>query len=134
MFSEFIFTLLWKFRKITGWKGGFSLPVLLFVDIWFIFCQTSHLLQLLPCWECEGSAQEGMFHISELCFWLLWCWIIITVALPCSGLFKQFCVCFLSRGWWHRQIGITFMACVSSSLSAFLFFFFFLLSLHHILL
>lgn len=117
-------TVLWRHSKIAGRKGG-----LLFLGrclLMYLLSFGRHLAQLhlLPQREFTGPAQEDMHEISPtLCFWLWWlvdnhhvnpsdvmdCFLKILVALR---------ACLLTPiGWWYRQIGITFMVCVSSSVS-----------------
>ena len=117
-------TVLWRRSKITGRKGG-----LLFLGhclLMYLLSFGRHLaqLRLLPRWEFTGPAQEDTHEISPtLCYWL-WrlvdnhhvdpsdvmdCFLKILVALR---------ACLLTPiGWWYRQIGITSVVCVSSSVS-----------------
>lgn len=117
IWNTFTNTILWRASKITGRKGGFSLPVLLFVDGSFIFRKASPLGPSPPFMGMYlGPTQEEVDEILFYFFKLLWHWIITTVTLLCHvGLFQDLWVVLRkSYGCWHRQIGITVTAFVSS--------------------
>lgn len=94
IWNVFINTIVWRSSEITGRKGGFSLPVLLFVDISFIFWEASRLgLSPPSTGMCTSPTQEDVdeiFLYIALCFWLLWCWIITMVTLPSCRAFSRF--------------------------------------------
>lgn len=128
IWNVFTNTIVWRASEITGRKGGFSLPVLLFVDIYFIFWEASQAY-LLPPQECVRVPPRKTwmrFFLNNFVF-------LAFVALNnhhgdpsvMQGFFK---ICgWLLRslfGCWHRQMGIAVTAFVSGSND---FFFFFLL-------
>ena len=118
-------TLLEGCSKITGRKGGFSLPVLLFVDILFIFCEASRWTPSPPPSEliygtCPGRHGRDLFNVVFLAF-VEWDNRYTGPSEVIHCLLKIF-VFLWSHGWWHRQIGIKFLVYVSNSISIFFFF------------
>lgn len=114
IWNAFTNTIVWRASEITGRKGGFSLPVLLFVDISFIFWEASRPgLSPPSTGMCTSPTQEDVDEIFflnvTLCFWLLWRWIITTVTLLSCRAFSRFvggfCVSRLGVGTdgWESQ-------------------------------
>ena len=63
IWNTFTNKILWRASKITGRKGGCSLPVQLFVDISFIFWKASPLGPSPPfTGMCLGPAQEDLMR------------------------------------------------------------------------
>lgn len=126
IWNTFTNTILWRASKITGRKGGFSLPVQLFVDISFIFWKASPRGPAPPFTGMYmGPAHQEVDEIWFDFFKLSGHRIIPTVTLLCHlGLLQDLWVVLRkSCGCWHRQIGITVTAFVSSW-NFFLFFFY----------